>query len=61
MENDIKFRIMQNGTLQITKGGLFAVINLDNGNQVSGNHSFDEAVLKQAIAFGLANRNLKKG
>jgi hypothetical protein len=52
MENEIKFRIMQNGTLQITKGGFFAVINLDNGNQVSGNHAFDEADLKQAIAFG---------
>lgn len=52
MENDIKFRIKLDGTVEITEGGLFAIINLANGNRVAGNYEFVEAVTKQAIAFG---------
>jgi hypothetical protein len=52
MENEIKFRIKLDGTLEIAKGGLFAIINLANGNRVAGNHSFDEVVTKQGVAFG---------
>ena len=50
--SDIKYKVMNNGTVQITSGiSCFEVINPDNGETVAGNAIHVDAVREMAIAI----------